>query len=209
MKIAELAPSKRVRGRWLCHLEDGTILRVGENEVLAFSLYAGMELDQETAAALSAAVEKTNLREKALNLIAARPLSRKELLKKLVDRDDEEESLHTANEIADWLEELGYLNDAEYAKAVARHYSAKGYGERKIRDELWRRGVAREYWDAAADAAPPPDDGIGSYLRQKLKGKMPDEKDIKRLSAALTRRGYHWGDIKEGLRRYGAEIEEE
>ncbi len=207
MRIAELVPSKRVRGRWLCHLEDGTILRVGESEVLSFSLYAGMELDEQTAAALTAAVEKSGLREKALGLIATRPLSRRELLKKLTAENDE--NTQAASEIADWLEDLGYLNDAEYAKTVARHYAAKGYGEKKIRDELWRRGVPREYWDTAAEAAPPPGDGVDAFLRQKLRGKAPDEKDLKRLSAALARRGYGWSDIKEGLRRYGAEIEEE
>ena len=28
MRIRKLAPSGRVEGRWLCHLEDGTILRL-------------------------------------------------------------------------------------------------------------------------------------------------------------------------------------
>ena len=39
MVIQELKPSKRVKGRWLAVLEDGSILRVGENEVLNFGLY--------------------------------------------------------------------------------------------------------------------------------------------------------------------------
>ena len=44
MIIQELKPSKRVRGRWLAVLEDGSLLRVGEGEVLQFSLCAGREL---------------------------------------------------------------------------------------------------------------------------------------------------------------------
>lgn len=44
MKIVQLKPSQRVQGRWLAQLEDGTLLRVGENEVLNFSLYSGKEL---------------------------------------------------------------------------------------------------------------------------------------------------------------------
>ena len=47
MKITKLAPSQRVEGRWLCHLEDGTILRLGENEVVSFGLCSGLELDGE------------------------------------------------------------------------------------------------------------------------------------------------------------------
>ena len=41
MVIQELKPSKRVPGRWLAVLEDGSILRLGEGEVVDFALYAG------------------------------------------------------------------------------------------------------------------------------------------------------------------------
>ena len=47
--------------------------------------------------------------------------------------------------IADRMEELGFLNDAAYAAQVVRYYSAKGYGERKLRDELYRRGICLLY----------------------------------------------------------------
>ena len=49
MVIQELKPSKRIQGRWLAVLEDGCILRVGENEVIDFALYAGKELSVEEA----------------------------------------------------------------------------------------------------------------------------------------------------------------
>ena len=41
MVIRELKPSQRVQGRWLVALEDGSILRVGEGQVIDFALYAG------------------------------------------------------------------------------------------------------------------------------------------------------------------------
>ena len=43
-----------------------------------------------------------------------------------------------------------------YAAQVVRYYSAKGYGERKLRDELYRRGVPRELWDEALEGADGP-----------------------------------------------------
>lgn len=212
MRISKLAPSTKVQGRWLCHLEDESILRVTEGEVVSFGLYTGMELDEETLEQLSAAVKKSALRAQALGLIARRPVSRRELLEKLTakaEEDDKEDTARVAAEVADWLEELGYLNDAEYAKTVARHYSAKGYGQGKIRDELWKRGVPRALWDEAKEEAVPAADGIDAFIRQKLKGRDPDPKELKRVSDALARRGYRWGEIKDGLRRYGAEILEE
>ena len=127
MVIQELKPSKRVRGRWLAVLEDGSLLRVGEGEVIQFALCAGRELTEEEAERLQAAVRTGGLKEKALNLLAGRPMSRRELERKL---ESWEAAPEEATAICGRLEELGFLNDALYAEQVVRHYSAKGYGLR-------------------------------------------------------------------------------
>ena len=90
MKIEKLAPSARVEGRWLCHLEDGSILRVGESEVVSFALYTGKELTDEELTALEGAVEARSVREKALTLVTGRSMSRKELVDKLTARPRDE-----------------------------------------------------------------------------------------------------------------------
>ena len=86
MRIRKLAPSGRVEGRWLCHLEDGTILRLGESEVVAFGLGTGKELDEAELSALTEAARAAQVREKAVELLSVRPLSRKELVEKLTAR---------------------------------------------------------------------------------------------------------------------------
>ena len=218
MKITKLEPSQHVKERWLVWLEDGSLIRVSENEVVAFGLYSGMELSDEVRDRLEEAAGRSNLRAKALDYISHRPMSRKELIDKLTARPPrkrdgtEREPLATpeeATEGADWLEGLGYLNDAEYAKTLARHYSAKGYGDRKVKDELFRRGVPRQYWPEAMEEAQEPQEGIDAFLEKRFRGKTPDAKDLKRASDALARRGYNWGEIRDGLNRYGAGIEEE
>ena len=213
MRIEKLSPSRHKQGRWLVQLEDGSLLRVGEAEMLDFSLYAGMELDNAAAGRLLAAARKSRLREKALALLTARPMSRRELIDRLTARPRDREKAPLADEAqaaetADWLEWLGLLNDAEYARTVVRHYSAKGYGPYKIRDELYRRGVARELWEDALAETADPCAAIDAFLRQKLKGAPTDRRELKKASDALARRGYHWSDISEGLRRWGADIEE-
>ena len=213
MRISKIAPARHKDGRWLIWLEDGSLLRVGEAEMLDFSLHAGLELDDAAADRLLAAARKGRLREKALALLTARPMSRRELIDRLTacPRDREKPPLADevqAAETADWLERLGLLNDAEYARTVVRHYSAKGYGPYKIRDELYRRGVARELWEDALAETADPCAAIDAFLRQKLKGAPTDRRELKKASDALARRGYHWSDISEGLRRWGADIEE-
>lgn len=221
MKLLKLAPSQRVQGRWLLHLEDASLLRVGENEVVSFGLYAGMELSGERLEELRAAAALGELKERAISALSLRPLSRRELVQKLTarprpTRDGKERKEKAAADpaaaeaVADWLEELGYLNDAEYAKSVVRHYSAKGYGERKLRDELYRRGVPRDCWEEALAEAQDPEDEIDQFIRRKMRGEDPrDPRALKRTSDALARRGYRWEEIKEGLERYGAAQDDE
>ena len=112
------------------------------------------------------------------------------------------------NEMSD-LEELGYLDDAAYARTVARHYAAKGYGERKIRDELYRRGVDRALWDEALDELPSDGEQIDRFLQSKLHGRSPEDKEKKRLTDALLRRGFSWGEVKSAWGRYGSEVWED
>ena len=212
MKIVKLRPSQRVRDRWLAFLEDGAILRLGSGEVAAFGLYAGMELSPELLERLNAAARQGRVRDKALDLIAARPLSRKELTDKLTARPrDREKAAATAEEAAaaaDWLEEMGYLDDADYARRVVEHYSARGCGPAKLRDELYRRGVPRDLWEEALTQAEDPAEAIDAFVAKKLKGAaVSDPKELKKVSDALARRGYSWSDISEALRRYDSRLE--
>jgi len=213
MRLNKLEPSRRKQGVWLLFLENGELLRVGEKEVACFGLYAGMELDEALWAELTASAHQSQVREKALDLLAARPLSRKELVEKLAARPRSPEkkpfaTRQEAEEAAGWLEELGYLDDRAYARTVVEHYSAKNYGPAKLRNELYRRGVPRECWDDALEGAEDPAEGIDGFLRHKLRGDGSDPKALKRAADALARRGYRWDDIKDGLRRYGAELQE-
>ena len=125
MKIVQLKPSQRVQGRWLAQLEDGTLLRVGENEVLNFSLYSGKELTEEELRAITQAARKSGLKEKALNLAASKPISRREMERKLESWEASEEE--TA-QICDRLEELGLLEHEEVLMFLDLGYAAEGAG---------------------------------------------------------------------------------
>lgn len=206
MRISKLAPSQRKQGRWLVWLDSGDLLRLGESEVVAFALYAGMELEEETLAALKKAAGTAQYKEYALNALSARPMSCQELRQKLEGKGCATEQ---AGEITGRLAELGYLNDADYARTVVKHYTAKGYGPYKIREELHRRGVPREFWEEALAQREDPADALDAFIERKL-GRMenPDRKDLKRVSDALARRGYAWSEISAALRRFGAHTED-
>lgn len=205
MRIEQLKPSQRVKGRWLAVMEDGSILRVSEGEVIDFALYEGKELTPEEGERLAQAARQSGLKEKTLSLLTVKPQSRKELERKL---EQWEASPQESAAICDRMEELGLLNDEAYAVQVVRHYSAKGYGEHKLRDELYRRGVPRELWQAALEQAEDPSRAIDEFVAKKLAGKSPDRKLLQKVSEALVRRGFCWEDVREALDRYALQTDE-
>ena len=111
-------------------------------------------------------------RQRALKILERRDVSRKMLLDKLTEKGI---SNTDAEEVADWLCGLGVVNDERFAGLVVRHYAAKGYGKRRICDELYRRGIDRELWDAALDELPETDDTVDRLLGAKLRGDISPE----------------------------------
>ena len=206
MVIQELKPSQRVQGRWLAMLEDGSILRVGQQEIADFALYAGRELTEEEAAALTAGLRSRQMRERALELLSRKPQSRRELTRKLNEWGAGPEE---ADAVCDRMEELGYLNEAAYAARIVEVYSARGFGEKKLRDELYRRGDPREEWDEALARVEDSTQAIDDFLQKKLTGWTGDRKQLQKVTAALVRRGFSWSDIRDALARYetGIDIE--
>ena len=200
MKIEKIERSKHKQERVLVYLEGGDLLRITESELLRFGLSIGLDIDDGTVVELQQSGARSETRVRAANMISARPLSRRELVKKLREKGAAESDAEAA---ADWLEEIGALNDADYASMLVRHYGGMGYGEAKIRDELYRRGVGRELWEDALAASPDAQETIARVIAQKTKGRALDEKGRKRLSDLLLRRGFAWRDVRAALAAYG------
>lgn len=206
MRIERIEASRHKRGRVLVFLEDGACLKITEQELLDFGLRAGDDLDEETLAKLKEAAGVSNVKATAADLIGKRAMSRASLEKKLKEKGASEAEARYA---AEWLEAIGAINDADYAALLARHYGEMGYGPQRVRDKLYERGVPRELWEEALDQLPDNGEQIDHFLQSKLRGRMPEEKEKKRLTNALLRRGYSWSDVKAAWNRLGTAVEED
>ena len=149
-------------------------------------------------------MDKQKTLERAARMIAARPLSQKELYRRLVEKGETEAAAAAA---VARLTELGALNDAEYADMIVRRYAASGYGARRIEQEFKRRGVARETAERAMEKCPGPEAAIDRLLHKKLDMSEMDARAVKRATDALARRGYAWDEISAALRRYRENME--
>lgn len=203
MRVERIERSKHKQERVLVYLEGGDLLRITESELLHFGLYVGLDISPETVVQLRRCGARSETRVRAANMISARPLSKRELTRRLVQKGSE---VNDADAAAEYLENVGALDDAAYAAMLVRHYSAQGYGSARLRDELYRRGVPRELWDGALETAPDAQETLARVIAARTRGRPLNEKEYKRLSDALLRRGFSWGEVKTALRTAGAAL---
>ena len=206
MRIEELKRSQRKKDRFLVKLEDGPILRVTEEELLRFGLRPGLELDVEDLEALRASAGVSGAKAQAASIIGSRALSKRELTRRLVKKGSEEADAKAA---ADWLEDIGAVDDAAYAASLARHYGGRGYGPARVREELRRRGVDRSLWDQALEELPEAAETLDRLIQKKCGGDLADPREKKRVSQALMRRGFDWSDVRAAMGRYTEVLEDD
>ena len=202
-KISKITPSNHVKDRYYIDFDGDISLTVTINQIADYSLFTGRELDDDEFAALSADANLSSAKSKALKMLGARPMSKKEIQDRLARKGTDDASSEKA---IDWLENIGAVNDTEYACTIVRHYAQKGYGLGRIRDELYKRGIPRELWDEVLTCMPETDDIIARQLKAKLRGSREKE-DLTKAANALYRRGYSWDEIRAAIESLRTEDE--
>lgn len=167
--------------------------------VFSNKLKAGVELDHDVLFELKYQSDLRRTRERALYLLESRSHTRKELVDKLVKNSDEE----IAEQIADRMEELGLLNDADYAERYARQLvNSKGYGMDRVRRQLAQKGIDRELIDeqiAALSETVDVDEKLTTLIQRKYERYLGDKKGEDKTISALIRLGYRYDDIRRAL----------
>lgn len=184
--------------RFTLIFDDGKELKTTLGIITGRFIRSGMDFDEEAYNELVSASGLAMAKARALRIINARPMSREELRKRLIEKGETPEN---AEACADWLCRMGLINDAEYAGSVVRHYAAKGYGSERIKQELRHHGVPREMWDEAMLQMPEQDAYLERFIRSRLH-EPGDRAQVKKVSDALFRRGYSWEQIKHALNEF-------
>mgnify|MGYP001624005135 CR=1 FL=1 len=186
----------RPRRRRLSQLYiDGEAAVQVDTETLARSgLAVGDELDDEALHALLEASAEHRAHEKAL----ADKIARAEF-----DRE-------AAQRAADRMEELGLIDDEDYARRLAQSlFGGKHFGARRVKQELRRKGIADDVIEAVlAEFSTDRDEteeNIRAILERKYPGAWTDEKVRRRAVAALQRYGYGFEEIFSVLNAEGPE----
>lgn len=204
MTIERIEPLPLQEHTFRLHLSDGTVLRTPDYVIADQGLFPGAVLEEEQLQALRQAVSLASAKTRAVRIVSASGVSKGELERRLTQKGETEQDARAA---VQWLSDLELLDDAKTAEQLVRSAVRKGYGTARIRQILFEKRIPEEYWEEALALVPDMDDAVDRFLSQRLKGRDPDQKELKRTIDALLRRGHSWSDIRAGLRRYSASLE--
>lgn len=134
--------------------------------------------------------------------INKRRYTKKELYERLVKKEYDSD---TVNSVLDYLEELEYIDDKDYARRyILDAVNLKKQGIIRIRRDLMLKGISRDIVDnvfSTLDIAEKK--SIFQLLEKKLYNvDMSDEKAVGKVVGFLVRRGFSYTDVYDAIREY-------
>jgi regulatory protein len=176
---------------------------VPADEASRLGIEQGLELDEHRRARLGHLGEVEGARRIALRMLAARPRSVQEMLRKLRQRGLNPSAVA---EVVGRLEGQGLLDDRQFAEHFARIRSAKGHGRARLLSDLLGRGVDRRVAEDAIDRVIDMEGGdeldvVRTLAKKRLRqlGTQPREVLFRRLVAYLGRRGFGGHDVRNAV----------
>ena len=126
--------------------DDGKRLKAPAFKVVELGLNIGADVSPEDFLALENAQSLASCKERAVRILTASGLSKKELQKRLVQKGESEEDVEEA---ISWLEDLHLIDDLETAKQLVRSAALRGYGRVRAKNILYEKGIPKEFWEEA------------------------------------------------------------
>ena len=144
--------------------------------------------------------------EYALNLLSARPYTARNLRRKLVQKEFEASDIEVAMER---LLGNGLVDDSRYAVQFARgKLLGPGSSRRRIRQQLFQRGIMGDVADSAIDAVIEDEDvDLDAVVEKDARKKLASMAGLdplvmrRRLYSHLARRGYDLDEINAVMKK--------
>ena len=203
--ITGIVESTRKEGRYVVAVDGRPAHTVSLDIIDQLKLRVGGVVDAAGEAALEGAAAGLQTYDRALNLLAFQARSARDLRRRLVQKGEPAEHVDRAIER---LTAQGLLDDAQFARQLARSkVASQGASRRRLQQEMFKRGVAREVADEAIAEVyedEQVDEGVlvEEVARKKVRSlaRLDPEARRRRLYAFLARRGYEGEAIRRAMR---------
>ena len=201
MKVTDITQQKHNKSRVSVYLDGKYAFSLDEVDAYRLKIKIGATLTEED-------VQKCNLESnlskaiaKAADILSRKPATRHEIVLKLREKGYDDAVISVA---VGELEELGYINDYDYACLYMDYAAEKCYGEKKIRYELANKGVDPYIIeDVLAEKSCPDSESLAELIYNKYGSvDMQDIKVKQRVSRFLLSRGFDFSAVNDAIRQY-------
>lgn len=191
-------------GRYTVRFSDGTVMRLYRQTVEDFAIFPGAELTQPQMESLMSHAGAMSAKMRAVRIVSATNVSKTDLEQRLIHKGEDPQQ---AKEAVQWMSELELLDDRRTADQIVRKCIGKGYGLARAKQALYEKRIPKQYWQEVLEDYPDQTEKIISYLRAHI-GDGSQERDLRRATDALLRRGHSYFEIRRALEQLSLDADE-
>ncbi len=104
------------------------------------------------------------------------------------------------------MRELSLIDDEAFAARLAEYYKGSGISAREAVQKMQQKGIERSLAASFFEDEEDEKDKIKYLLEHKYAKKLGDEESVKKVFAALIRKGFSYRDVRDALKDYSEEI---
>lgn len=181
-------------------LDNGFTFALYKGEIRKYKIKENGYLEKDVLQEILDKVLYKRAKERALFLLKDSGKTRKQISDKLKQGYYPEAVI---DNVIEFLERYSYVDDYEYALNYIDN-NCKGKSLKRIRNDLYAKGIAKELIEKAVNSAEIDEDiSIAKLIEKKIKRyDLNDPKDKRRFYALLQRNGYSYDLIAKTLREY-------
>jgi regulatory protein len=204
MKIEGI--EKKDRRNVVINFDDGSDLVINYEVLLKNGLRKGMEVSSDRFSFLVEENEKYKIKTSAINCLAKRIHSERELKTKLQQKKYNPEII---NQVVDELKERELIDDYKFSLIfIEEKTRTKLWGEKKIKSELLKKGINNEILSRVMSEKFPGDNTLENAVElasKKIKSisykNLEKRKLAEKVYAFLASRGYDYQVSKEAVEK--------
>jgi len=203
MRITAIEQQKKNANRCSVFIDGEFAFGMLEMDAYLMGLKEGNEISPEELTKLKETVVLAEAKNLALKYLAYSMRTKREVVTKMKTYDFSEEMI---DEVIDFLEQHRYIDDTNYAEKYIAEKMRAGYGEWRIKQELFRKGIDTEIINVCLEEnEEDATEKILALLEKKIKSETEDEfnkKERQKVYNFLNSRGFGYDDTKSAIRQY-------
>ncbi len=186
-------------------LESGEKTLVDISVCEEFSVFEGKEISSEKLREITDISNYRRTFNRAVWYVERGSLSRKKLCQKLKTAGFKKPYIEKA---VARLTELGLINDGELAERLAENLLKSGVSKREALQKMMLKGIPCELARNTLDMFEcDPAEQIMLLINKHYLQKLETEEGVKKVYAALSRKGFNYSDIKKALSDYSDSVQ--